>query len=80
MKKKNLFKKILMFFNLSLQLLFLYPEIVNIITVDLENILWEKLVSGVFSCYVSCRSTSPPDLLHAAKVNVPSRDGFNYLT
>ena len=41
MKKKNLFKKILMFFNLSLQLLFLYPEIVNIISVDLENILWE---------------------------------------
>ena len=33
-----------MFFHLSLQLLFLYPEIINSITVDLENILWETFM------------------------------------
>ena len=33
-----------MFFNLSLQLLFLYPEVVNRISVELEHILWETFM------------------------------------
>ena len=38
-----------------------------------KNYIW------VFSCHSkSCQSTSPPDLLHTAKINVPSCDSFNY--